>query len=97
MLTAELFKMLREALALHPSRFYQDRNFPDLLDVVERFLVYVAEEDGHYAGWLAEAMLLVHDLVEESRRRFPAGADGDLAWLEWMSRHPIAKHKAAER
>ena len=95
-LTKDLFRLLRESMRMHPVRFYQDGNFPTLLDVAERFLVYVAEEDGHYAGWLAQAMLLVHDLVAESRRRFPADAQGDLAWLEWMSGHPVAKYKPAK-
>jgi hypothetical protein len=96
-LVVRLFNLLRDGLELHDPDFYRDGNFPDLLMGVERVLLYLSEVDGHYAGWLAEAMLLCHDLVEESRRRFPAGADGDVAWLEWMSRHPIAKFRAAER
>ena len=93
LLTKDLFKLLREALALHPAEFYGDKNFPTLLDVVERFLVYVAEEDGHYAGWLAQAMLLVHDLVDESRQGFEPGARGDVDWLVWASGHPIGDSK----
>ena len=95
-LTKDLFRLLREAMAMHPARFYEDGNFPTLLDVAERTLVYVAEEDGHYAGWLAHAMLLVHDLVDESRVGFGSASRGDVAWLEWMSGHPVAKYKPAK-
>ena len=96
-LTRDIFRLLREAMAMHPARFYQDGNFPSLLDAAERFLVYVSEEDGHYAGWLAQAMLLVHDLVHESRVGFEPTTSGDLAWLEWASGHPISAYKPAER
>jgi len=96
-LTKDLFDLLREAVAMHPDRFYRDQNFPRILDAAERTLVYVAELDGHYAGQLAQAFLLIHDLVAESRRRFPPDSRGDVAWLMWASRHGIAKVKEAER
>lgn len=92
-LTRRLFQLLRKGLKLHPERFYADKNFPKLLRALERSLVFIAEEDGHYAGWLAESMLLVHDLVEETRPEFPPGPRGDAAWIRWASRQGITKIK----
>lgn len=94
-LTVRLFQLLRKALAMHPDRFYEDGNFPRILQAVERTLLFLAEEDGHYAGWLAQAMLLVHDLVEESRSRFPPGQAGDVLWISWACQHGIREVKAA--
>ena len=90
-LVIRLFEYLREALKLHPERFYADQNFPRILEATERLLVFVAEEDGHYAGWLAEAMLLLHDIVEEERLRFPEGEAGDIAFYRWAAEHGIRK------
>ena len=92
-LTRRLFGLLREAVKLHPERFYADKNFPRLLDALEKLLVFIAEEDGHYAGWLAEAMLLLHDIVEEERLRFPEGEAGDIAFYRWAAEHGIGKVK----
>lgn len=92
-----LFRMLRQALKLHPVGFYEAENFPQLLQALERSVVFIAEEDGHYAGWLAEAMLLVHDLVAESRVQFPPGQEGDVAWIHWASQQPITRVKAARQ
>ena len=92
-LTRRLFGLLREAVKLHPARFYADENFPRLLDALERLLVFIAEEDAHYAGWLAEAMLLLHDLVEEERMNFPPGETGDIAFYRWASQHGIRRVK----
>ena len=88
-LTRRLFGLLREALKLHPERFYADRHFPRVLDAVEKALVFIGEEDGHYAGWLAEAMLLLHDVVEEERVKFPKGEVGDVAFYRWAAQHRI--------
>ena len=90
-LTHRLFRLLQRALTLHPERFYANKNFPRVLGAVERVLIFIAEEDGHYAGWLTEAMLLIHDLVEESRRHFPPGQEGDVAWYRWAAQHRTGK------
>jgi len=89
LLCTRLFRMLRKALKMHPAGFYEAENFPQLLQALERSLVFIAEEDGHYAGWLAEALLLTHDLVAETRREFPPGQEGDVAWIHWASGQPI--------
>ena len=34
--------------------------------------------------------MLVHDLVDESRPGLNPGSLGDIAWMEWASRHPVA-------
>jgi hypothetical protein len=96
-LTRRLFQMLRDAAGLAPGRFYQDKNWPRLLEALEKTLVFISEEDGHYAGQLAQAMLLIHDLVEETRRDFPRTAEGDVAWLQWASRHEVTKFKQAAK
>ena len=90
-LTRRLFLMLNQATLLHPTRFYADGNFPRILDAAERTLVFIAEQDGHYAGWLAEAMLLIHDLVEEERMKFPPGEAGDVAFYTWAAQHGTSK------
>ena len=92
-LVIRLVGLLREAVKLHPERFYADRHFPRILDAAEKTLVFIAEEDAHYAGWLAEAMLLLHDVVEEERLRFPQGETGDIAFYRWASQHGIRKVK----
>jgi hypothetical protein len=78
---------------MHPKDFYEPENFPQLLQALKQALVFIAEEDGHYAGWLAETMLLVHDLVAESRAQFPPGQEGDVAWIHWASGQPILDFK----
>jgi len=90
-LTRRLFALLRKALGEHPSRFFADKNFPQLLQALERTLIFISEEDSHYAGWQAMTMLLIHDLVEESRKQFPAGPPGDVAWIQWASSQKVAK------
>jgi len=74
---------------MHPGRFYEDANFPRILQAAEKTLVFLAEEDGHYAGWLAMTMLLVHDIVEVTRVQFPPGQVGDVAWIAWACQHGI--------
>jgi len=86
-LTQRLFSMMREAMALNPERFYADGNWPRLLDAAERSLIFIADYSPHYAGQLAQAMLLIHDLVDESRVGFPVGARGDIDWLQWAAQH----------
>jgi len=84
-LTLRLFAFLRMALKLHPERFHVDGNFPKLLEASERTLVFIAEMDGHYAGWLGEA-----------RGQFPPGQAGDMAFYQWASQHGILKVKPAD-
>ena len=90
-MTRRLFRLLRESVKLHPESFYADQNFPRLLDALERLLVFISEEDAHYAGWLAEALLLLHDIVEEERLKFPEGKAGDVFFYRWASRHQVSK------
>jgi hypothetical protein len=96
-LTRRLFVLLKKAADLAPPHFYADRNWLQLLEALDKTLVFISEEDGHYAGQLAQAMLLIHDLVEETRREFPRTAEGDVAWLQWAARHEVTKFKQAAR
>lgn len=89
-LVKRLIGLLQKGLRLHPKEFYRDKHFPRLLRAVERTLVFICEEDPHYAGWLAEAMLLTAQLVQETRREFPPGAEGDRAWIAYMAQVRIA-------
>jgi len=91
-----LFTMFRESVKIHPARFYEDGNFPRLLDAVERAMIYLSEEDGHYAGWIAQAMLLIYVGVGETRAKFKLGIEGDVEWLQWMAQHPIKAVKIEE-
>jgi hypothetical protein len=84
-LTLRLFELLQKGLGLQDKAFYEDKNFPRLLKALEKTLIFIAEEDPHYAGWLAEAMLLCSQLVQESRRQFPPGAEGDALWMSWAA------------
>ena len=95
-LVKRLMDLLQKGLKLHPKRFYADKNFPRLLRAVERTLIFICEEDPHYAGWLAEAMLLTAQLVQETRREFPPGAEGDRAWIAYMAQVKIAKTKQVD-
>jgi hypothetical protein len=94
-LTRRLFILLKKATNLAPTHLYADKNWLQLLEALEKTLVFISEEDGHYAGQLAQAMLLIHDLVEETRREFPRTTEGDVAWLQWASRHDVIKFKQA--
>jgi len=96
-LTRRLFGMMREAMALNPERFYEDGNWPRVLDAAERSLIFIADYSPHYAGQLAQAMLLIHDLVEETRAGFGVGALGDIAWLQWAAQHGTRGFKQTRR
>lgn len=88
-----LFQMMREAANLSPDLHKPEGRWPELMSASERVLLFVSEEDGHYAGQLAQAMLLTHDLVGKSRERFPPGAKGDVAWMQWAAEHGITRVK----
>jgi hypothetical protein len=92
-LTRQLFEMLQKGLGLQDKAFYEDKNFPRLLEALEKTLIFVAEEDPHYAGWLAEAMLLCSQVVQESRREFPPGAEGDALWISWAIQAKVKGYK----
>ena len=90
-LTRRLFALLRKALRLHPEAFFKDQNFPLLLQALERTLIFIGEEDSHYAGWEAMTMLLIHDLVAETRPQFGPGPAGDALWIQWAASQRVAK------
>jgi hypothetical protein len=92
-LTLRLFELLQKGLGLQDKAFYEDKNFPRLLKALEKTLIFIAEEDPHYAGWLAEAMLLCSQLVQESRRQFPPGAEGDVLWMSWAAQARVKGFK----
>lgn len=91
-----LFLELREAADLSPDLHKPDGRWPRLLDASSNLLLFVSENDGHYAGQIAQAMLLAHDIVEKSRKRFPPGAEGDVAWMEWAAQHGATRVKAQD-
>jgi len=95
-LVDRVFTLMTEALALHPQCYYKDGNYPRLLEVTRRTLIYLAEHDGHYAGQLSSLMLLTHDAVEELRQRFHPGREGDVALLKYLAQHPIIGVKDGE-
>jgi len=88
-----LFRLLEKAAEMHPAWFYPDKNFPRLLQAGSRVLVFIIGEDTHYAGWMAELFLLIHDIVSESRKFFPAGSRGDKEWIEWAAAQKVMKVK----
>jgi hypothetical protein len=55
---------------MHPSQFYQDHNFPIFIDTTEKALIYIAENDGHYRGWLAYFLLAVMDIMNQTYINF---------------------------
>ena len=95
-LVKQLFGLLKKSAGMHPREYYEDRNYPRLLEALEKTLVFISEEDDHYAGHLAQAMLLVHYLVAYTRRKFPAGREGDVAWIRWASGAQITRVKQTE-
>jgi len=42
-LVDRVFALMTEALTLHPERYYKDGNYPRLLEVARRTLIYLAE------------------------------------------------------
>jgi len=82
-----MFQLLKEAAGMSPGLHPEDGRWKKTLVSAERLLIYVSEEDAHYAGQLAQTMLLTHDIVEKSRKRFEPGARGDVAWMEWACGH----------
>jgi hypothetical protein len=94
-LVKALFMLMRDAANLSPELHTKDGRFFRLMGASERVLIFVSEEDPHYAGQIAQAMLLTHDIVDRSRRKFPPGAKGDIAWMQWASEHGITRVKAS--
>jgi len=60
------FEETEQCLKRQPSEYYKDGNFPRLVENVERLLLYIAENDGHYRAMLTDAILsLVRNINEE--------------------------------
>jgi len=66
-----IFKEVKKNLAGHPKRFYQDGNFPRFLDALEKAIIFIAETDGHYRGWLAYFLLATMDIMNYEYEKFP--------------------------
>jgi len=95
-LTQQLFELIKESLTLNPSRFYADQNFPTLLDAARRTLIYLADKDGHYAGQLAQAYMLIYRLMKRHRRKFRKGPSGDIACMRFLAQHGTTKIKVVK-
>jgi len=92
----KLFKLFDASLKSHPDRFYADGNFPRLLEVTERALVFLCESDGHYAGWVAQAFHFIYHLTAESRKEVLEGLPGSVLWLEYMAQHKVSSAQKVE-
>ena len=78
------------------QEIYQDKNFLNLIDAVEKMLIYISEKDGHYRGQLAYAFMAITGEIEfafkEKRRK-----DATYTTFEfhkWLSEHPTELKKA---
>jgi hypothetical protein len=69
-LTRVIFKEVRKNLGTHPKEFYQDGNFPQFLDAMEKAIIYITETDPHYRVWLGYFYLAIVDLVGYEYDRF---------------------------
>lgn len=61
---------LRADLPYHPKDYYQDSNFPRLLNNGEKIVAFIAEADGHYRGWLTWAFLHINVEISSEFERF---------------------------
>ena len=78
------------------QRAYTDKNFRRVIDAVEKVLIYLAEEDGHYRGQLAYLLMAVTGEVEFSfklkRQKDPSYTT--FEFHRWLTEHPTELKKA---
>jgi hypothetical protein len=67
---AKVMNQIKGDLPYHPRDFYQDGNFPRFVNVAERTVRLIAEQDGHYRAWLAWFMILLHTELTIEFNRF---------------------------
>ncbi len=70
----KIFAETTKDLKRCPERFYKDGHFPQFLDTLERAIIYVVENDGHYRVLLLYALLAVMDIMQTEYQRFNAKA-----------------------
>ena len=58
-MTEEIFQQMLLDAAHQQSDFYQDRNFPRLLNTARKILNFTSETDNHYEGQLAQFYVIV--------------------------------------
>jgi hypothetical protein len=76
-----VFKRLDKSFAYQYEDNYTDRNFPKFVENFQHLLMYIAENDGHYRAWLAQAVVV---LCEEYVK-------------EWNEFNPIAYYNAERK
>jgi len=64
------FKHIDKNVPFHPDNFYQDGNFPKLLEAAKKGLIYVCNHDNHYRAWLGYVLFAVMDIVSYDYERF---------------------------
>jgi len=98
LLLARVFGRVRANLNVQDAevqRAYSDKNFFKLMDVVEKVLVYIAEEDGHYRGQLAYLLLSVTGEVESAfkLKRMKDSTYTIFEFHKWLTEHPTELKK----
>jgi len=91
-ITARVFKIIRTDLKKYPSHYYKDGNFLRLLDVTEKSLIYIAEEDSFYGTQLTKVFMQVFLEIKKEIDRHPMSLEQFQAWLS----QPIQPDKREE-
>jgi len=98
MLTRIFDRVRANVKAQNPKvrKIYEDKNFLNLIDTVERMLIYIAEKDGHYRGQLAYLLMAVTGEIEFAfklkRRRDTTYTT--FEFHQWLTEHPTELKKA---
>lgn len=86
-ITKRAFARVRENLRVHSPELFRDGNFPKLLDVAEKVLVWVAEVDGHYRGQLAYLFMSITGEIEKAFREQKASSVEEFC--KWLMEHKV--------
>ena len=75
--TYQITKMIKEleeyflhSAKKHPKKFYRDGNFPRLVKVCARMLIYVSERDSHYRAMITVLFMQIYTLMARENHRF---------------------------
>ncbi len=69
-ITQILDKTFANAITMSESLgdWHDDKNFPRFVETLRRLLIFIAEEDGYYRGWLEMFLMMLNDNLNEMPR-----------------------------
>lgn len=91
-----------------PKEFYEDGNFIRLLDFVEKILIFISENDGHYRAWLAWLLIKIQTELNAQAVQFNPEKyhktiqgrlplDPALLFYDYLAQHPTYKEEKNEK